>query len=66
MCEAHAYLVSEAGQEPIMENVVSLTYEGDEVVLADLFGDELRLRARVKEIALLDHRIYLEDVSDRS
>lgn len=49
-----------------MENVIRLTYEGDEVVLADLFGDELRLRARVKEIALLDHRIYLEEATERS
>lgn len=66
MCEAHAYIISAAGQEQVMENVIRVTYDGDDVVLTDLFGDERRLRARVKEIALLDHRIYLEEAEDRS
>lgn len=60
MCEAHAYLHAEAGEEKVMENVVSIRYEGDEVVLTDLFGDQVRLRARISEIALIERKIYLE------
>ncbi len=60
MCEAHAYLVTEQGQEKIMENVVHISYDGDDLVLADLFGDEMRLEARIREIALIEHKIYLE------
>jgi len=60
MCEAHAYLLTEQGPDKVMENVISLRYEGDQVVLVDLFGDEVRLPARIKEVALLDHKIYLE------
>lgn len=60
MCEAHAYLVTEQGQEKIMENVVRISYDGDDLVLADLFGDEMRLEARIREIALIEHKIYLE------
>ena len=66
MCEAHAYLLSAAGQQQIMQNVIRVSYDGDDVVLTDLFGDERRLRARIKEIALLDHRIYLEEADDRA
>lgn len=67
MCEAHAYLVTESGQEKVMENVVRIAPEGDELVLTDLFGDEVRLRARIREIALLDNKIYLESTdADRS
>lgn len=67
MCEAHAYLATAAGQEKVMENVVRIAPDGDELVLTDLFGDEIRLRARIREIALLDNKIYLEGTDpDRS
>lgn len=63
MCEAHAYMVTEGGHDKIMENVVRLSYDDDGgLVLADLFGDELRLNARIREIALLDNKIILESM----
>ena len=63
MCEAHAYLVTEGGRDKIMENVITITYGDDgALVLTDLFGDEMRLQARIKEIALIEHKIYLEGV----
>jgi predicted RNA-binding protein len=43
-----------------MENVVSLRYDGDQIVLTDLFGDQMRIDGTIKEIALIEHRIYLE------
>ena len=64
MCEAHAYLLADgaADQPPqrVMENVVRMSFDGDLVVLQDLFGDEMRLDATVKEIALTQGRILLE------
>jgi predicted RNA-binding protein len=67
MCEAHAYLATGTGEEKVMENVVRIAPDGDELVLTDLFGDEVRLRARIREIALLDNKIYLESTdADRS
>lgn len=64
MCEAHAYLASNADPEKIMENVVSLTYDGDELVLRDLFGDEQRVKATIREIALTEQRIFLEPTGE--
>jgi predicted RNA-binding protein len=66
MCEAHAYVVSDAGQEKVMENVVSIRPDGDEIVLSDLFGDEVRLKARIREIALIEHKIFLEPLEHRA
>lgn len=61
MCEAHAYMVAENGQDKIMENVVRIGYgEDGALVLTDLFGDEIRVKARIREIALIEHKIYLE------
>jgi len=66
MCEAHAYLATPSGQEKVMENVVRIAPDGDELVLTDLFGDEVRLHARIREIALLDNKIYLEGIAPDS
>lgn len=67
MCEAHAYLVTATEQKRVMENVVRVLPDGDQLVLTDLFGDEMRLHARIREIALLENKIYLEEIdSDRS
>jgi predicted RNA-binding protein len=60
MCEAHAYLLAETGEERIMENVVRVRPEGEEVVLTDLFGDQVRVQGRILEIALVDRRIVIE------
>jgi predicted RNA-binding protein len=60
MCESHAYLVTEAGEERIMEDVTALAFDGEMIVLTSLLGDEKRLDARLTEIAFLDHRIVLE------
>jgi predicted RNA-binding protein len=64
MCETHAYLLAsgapDQAPERVMENVARMTFDGDIVVLQDLFGDEVRLDATVREIALTQGRIVLE------
>jgi predicted RNA-binding protein len=54
-------MLTASGQDKIMENVVRISYDDDgRLVLADLFGDEQRVDARIREIALLEHKIFLE------
>ncbi len=60
MCEAHAYMLSGNGEQMLMENVVTIKTDGDALILTDLFGDEIRVEAKIKEIALIGHKIYLE------
>jgi predicted RNA-binding protein len=60
MCESHAYLLRAEGEELVMENVVHLAYEGEELVITDLLGDTKHLKATVKEIKFMEHRIELE------
>lgn len=62
MCESHAYVLEDGQEKKIMEDVVSLTLEGGEVVMVNLLGDEMRIPARIHEIAFTDHRIVLEPV----
>jgi predicted RNA-binding protein len=43
-----------------MESVDLLENEGDEIRLVDIFGEEKRIKARIKRFALVNHRIVLE------
>lgn len=60
MCESHAYLIKSGVESRIMEDVISLTMDGDQIVMVSLLGEELRVPARIREIAFADHRIVLE------
>lgn len=60
MCEAHAFLRKEDKDELFMENVDSVLPHEDGLVLENIFGQRKMIRARIKELALVDHRIILE------
>ena len=62
MCQVNACLISGGSEKEIMEDVQLLNFEGDELVLRDLFGDEKRLKARIKLINLAKHKILLEEL----
>lgn len=62
MCEANAYLKD--GEEEIlfMESVDIIEPYEDGLKLIDIFGKQKFLRARIKDMTLLNHRILLEQV----
>jgi predicted RNA-binding protein len=61
MCEANAYLVKEGREELILEDLSILRPEEGELYLQNIFGEQKRIKARVKEMNLIDHRIILEE-----
>jgi predicted RNA-binding protein len=60
MCEANAYLVKGSEENLFMENVDILRPEGEGVYIQDIFGEQRWLRAHIKELNLVQHRIVLE------
>lgn len=60
MCEATAYLMRDNQEEIVMENVDILEPENGELRMMDIFGEEKRLKARIKGFSLVDHKIILE------
>lgn len=65
MCEASAYLVDKDGREQLfLKSVDKLTVDGGRVYLVDIFGRQEQLRARIKSLALVDHKILLERVPE--
>jgi len=62
MCEANAYLRKDGKEEMFMEMVDKVTPQDEGLVLEDIFGRRKVIKARIAEIALVDHRIILEKV----
>ena len=60
MCESIAYLVSENGEEKIMDNVVYMVPSEGSVFLEDILGDQKVVEGILKEIKLLDHKILIQ------
>ncbi|MGD8387361.1 MAG: CooT family nickel-binding protein [Desulfobacteraceae bacterium] len=60
MCESSVFVLKNGIEERIMESVDLLENEGDEIRLVDIFGEEKRIKARIKRFALVNHRIVLE------
>ncbi len=62
MCEANAYLFKEGKEELILEDISVLRPEQEGLYLQNIFGEQKRVKARIKEMNLLDHRIILEEI----
>lgn len=61
MCESSAYVMGDSGQEELlMESVGYVKQDGDKVLLRSIFGEELSVDARLREMNLTGHRIVLE------
>ncbi|GAB4387766.1 MAG: CooT family nickel-binding protein [Thermodesulfovibrionales bacterium] len=60
MCETNAYIYDEGREELFLDNVDTVRPEGGGLVLRNLFGEEKRLKGRIREISLMKHRIVLE------
>ncbi len=60
MCEANAYLRKDGKDEMLMEMVDKVTPQEDGLVLEDIFGRRKIVKARITELALVEHRIVLE------
>lgn len=61
MCEADVYLYDEEhGNVLFLEKVDKILPEDNQLYLENIFGERKTIQARIKEMALVDHRIILE------
>jgi len=61
MCEANAYLLKEGKEELILEAVDILEQaEEGKIRLANIFGEQKVLDAKLKSMSLVNHKIVLE------
>ena len=60
MCESKAYLLKDGKEEIILEGVDAFEVVNDLIKLQNIFGEEKEIRARIKEMSLVDHKIVME------
>jgi len=62
MCLSRVYVDKDGGRELLMEEVVSLNFEGTKLLLKTLFGEEKKIEANIKQIDFMTHSIFLENL----
>ncbi len=60
MCEANAYLVKDGKEELVLEAVDVMEKVGDEIRLANIFGEQKVVKAVIRSMSLVNHKIVLE------
>ncbi len=61
MCEANAYMSGDGREELILEGVDLVEPEADgRIRLVSIFGEQKILKARIKKMVLVEHKIILE------
>ena len=64
MCEASAFVYEDGKEKLILESVDSLTDENGEISMINIFGEQKKIKARIKTLSLVDHKILLEPITD--
>ncbi len=61
MCEANVYLIDKDGNEVlILDSVDKVIPDEDEIMLENIFNERKTVKARIKAMELVEHRILLE------
>ena len=64
MCLSKAYVVRDGKRELLMEEVALVKIENGKLLFRTLFGEQKELRASIREINLMEHTIFLEDLKE--
>ena len=59
MCEADVHLIKDGNKRVIFKNVDIMKPENGNIYFENIFGEKLEVKARIKEMNLVDHRILL-------
>jgi predicted RNA-binding protein len=59
MCEANAYIIDGEKESLIMESVDTVEPDEDGLRLVNIFGEQKFIKARIKALSLVDHKILL-------
>lgn len=60
MCEASAYILKGEKEELFLADVDVMRPEGDQIYLRNVYGEQKTIKATLKELSLVDHRIILD------
>ncbi len=59
MCQTTAYLIEDGREKLLMNDVITLIPEEGQIRLVNLFGEELTVAGRIRQMDLLSHKILI-------
>ena len=62
MCEANVYLVKNGKEELVLKEVDIIRPQEEGLFMKSIFGEQKTIKARIKEVNLVDHKIIIEKV----
>ena len=62
MCQSSAYLEKDGKNELLMEDVDLIEAKGEQIKLINIFGEKMEIKAKVKNLSLIDHKIILKSL----
>jgi len=62
MCEANVYLLKDGKEELILKEADIVRPEEDGLFIKSIFGEQKTIKARIKEINLVNHKIVIEKI----
>jgi len=62
MCESNVYILKDGKEELFLEQVSVVKPEKDKLLLKNIFGEQKNIKAVIKEINLVGHKIIVEEV----
>ena len=62
MCLSKAYVDTDGKRELLVEEVASIGFEKDKMLLKTLLGEQKEIKANIKQIDFLTHTIILENL----
>jgi len=64
MCDSSAYLLTKDKETLLLEHIDFFESSENEIRLVSIFGEEKNIKAKIKTLSLLDHKIIFEPLSD--
>jgi predicted RNA-binding protein len=64
MCDSSAYLLVKGQENLLLEHIDHFESIDNKIKLISIFGEEKEIKAKVKSISLLEHKILLEQLSN--
>jgi predicted RNA-binding protein len=62
MCEVKVYLKKDEKEELLLEDVILVSSENDQIFLKNIFGEEKKVKGKIKKIDMGEHKIFLENI----
>ncbi|MBZ4665582.1 CooT family nickel-binding protein [Mahella sp.] len=62
MCEADVYILENGEEMLFIKGADTITPYDDRLIIKDIFGHKEIIKARIKEMRLVDHQIIIEKI----